>query len=154
MARATQLERVIAKGQLVPLTFMQSDLAASQTNVALTVAEVRDAAATADDRNACDAYVMPWDFEVVAVSVAVATADARTAGTATVEPLINGSATGLTAVLNATNTQGAYTAQPRSSDVGVAGGRVGCRVTTDGAWAPATADLAVTVWVLAHLEGI
>lgn len=154
MGRATQIERIIAKGTLVPFTFMQSDAAASQTNAALTVAEVRDVAATTDDRNAADGYTVPFDFEVVAVSVRVATADARTAGTLTVEPLIAGSATGLTAVLNASNTEGNYTVQGRGLDVGTAGQKLGARITTDGTWAPATADVVVTVWAIVHLDGV
>ncbi|HVQ96128.1 MAG TPA: hypothetical protein VMU51_34225 [Mycobacteriales bacterium] len=147
------IDRVIARGQLVPLTFMQSDAANSQTNAALTVAECRDTAATADDQNAADGYTIPWDFEVVAVSVRVAAADARTAGTLTVEPLVNGSATGLTTALDATNTQGSKAVQLRGSDTAAAGGKVGARITT-ASWTPVTADVVVTVWVLVYLEGI
>lgn len=148
-----QIERVIAKGNLVALTFMQADVADSQSNVALTVANVRDVAATTDDSNVADGYTIPWDFEVVGVSVRVAAADARTAGTLTVEPLVNGAATGLTAALNATDTQGAKAIQARGSDQGAAGGKVGCRITT-ASWTPVTADVVVTVWVLTYLEGI
>jgi hypothetical protein len=144
-----QIERVIARGQLVPLVFMQDAAAASQTNAALTVTEVASAAG-----NVADGYTIPWDFEVIGVSVRVAVADARTAGTLTVEPLVNGSATGLTAALNATDTQGAKAIQARGSDQGAAGGKVGCRITTDSGWLPATADVVVTVWVLTYLEGI
>lgn len=144
-----QIDRTIAKGQLVPLTFMQDAVAASQTNAALTVVEVASAAGLT-----ADGYTIPWDFEVIGVSVRVAAADARTAGTCTVEPLINGTATGLTAVLNATDTQGAKATQPRGSDSAVAGGKVGCRLTTDSGWLPATADAVVTVWVLTYLDGV
>lgn len=154
MGRAAQMERIIAKGNLQRFTFMQSDVAASQTNAALTVAEVRDAAATADDRNAADGYTVPWEFEVVAVSVRVAAADARTAGTLTVEPLIDGNATGLTTALNATTTAGSSAVQQRGLDTGAAGGKIGARITTDGSWAPATADVVVDVWAIVHLEGV
>ncbi|MGQ0669334.1 MAG: hypothetical protein ACT4PO_06640 [Actinomycetota bacterium] len=147
-----QMERIIAKGQLVPLGFMQSDAAASQTNAALTVAEVRDVAALADDQNAADGYVVPWEFEVVGISVRASAA--RTAGSLTVEAMIAGAATGLTAVLNATDTQSAYKRQGRGSDKGAKGGLVGARITTDATWAPVTADVEVTVWVLVYLEGI
>lgn len=152
MGRASTVERVIAKGQLVALTFMQSDAAASQSSATLTVAEVRDAAATADDQNAADGYVIPWDFEVVGVSVR--SSAARTAGTLTVDATIDGTATGLQAVLNATNTQSKGSTQPRASDVGSAGSRVGCVITTDASWAPVTADVVVTVWVIAHLDAV
>jgi len=148
-----QIERVIAKGNLIALNFMQSDVADSQSNVALTVANVRDVAAGVDDTNAADGYTIPWDFEVVAVSVRVAAADARTAGTLTVEPLVNGSATGLTTALNATDTQGSKAIQARGSDQGAAGGKVGCRMTT-ASWTPIAGDVVATVWILTYLEGI
>lgn len=152
MSRATQIERIIAKGSLLGFNFMQADAAASQSNATLTVAEVRDAAATVDDQNAADGYVIPWEFEVVGISVR--SSAARTAGTLTVEAMIDGAATGLTAVLNATDTQSAKGTQVRGSDVGPATGRVGARITTDAAWAPVTADVNVTVWVIVHLEGV
>lgn len=152
MSRATQIDRIIAKGQLVALNFMQADVAASQTNATLTVAEVRDVAATTDDQNAAEGYVIPWEFEIVGISVRASAA--RSAGTLTVEALIDGNATGLTAVLNATDTQSKASSQLRGSDNGNAGSRVGARITTDGTWAPVTADINVTVWAIVHLEGI
>jgi hypothetical protein len=152
MGRASQIERVIAKGQLIALHFQQADVAASQTNAALTVAEVRDTAATADDQNAVDAYVIPWDFEIIGVSAR--SSAARSAGTLTVEPLVNATASGMTAALDATTTQSTRTIQNRGADTGVAGDRVACRITTDGTWAPVTADIVVTVWVLVHIEGV
>lgn len=146
------IDQIISKGQLVPLVFMQSDAAASQTNAGLTVAEVRDVAAIADDQNAADGYIMPFDGEIVAISVR--SSAARTAGTLTVEAMINAAATALTAVLDATNTQSKATKQPRELDRFVSGDRVAARITTDAAWAPVTADVVVVVWVLLYLEGI
>lgn len=147
-----QILNAIAKGTLIPLVFMQSDVAASQTNASLTVAEVRDAAATADDQNAADGYVMPWPGEIVGVSVRASAA--RTAGTLTAEGMVNAGATGLTTVLNATNTQSAYARQARGSDTFAAGDKVGARLTTDGSWAPVTADIVVVVWALVYLDNI
>lgn len=152
MSRATQMERIIAKASATPYRLMQSDVAASQTAAVLTVAETRDTAATADDQNAVAQVVIPYDFEVIGITVSASAA--RAAGTLTVEATINGVATGLTAVLNATNTQWAYSNQIRGSDVAVAGQRVGAIITTDGAWSPVTADVVVEVWVLPSLEGI
>lgn len=147
-----QIDQVIAKGQLVPLVFMQADAAASQSAVALAVAEVRDAAATADDQNAAGGYVMPFDGQVVAVSVR--SSAARTAGTLTVDAQVGGTAVGLTAVLNATNTQSKASLQPRETDRFAAGAVIGAQITTDGSWAPVTADIVVVVWVLLELAGI
>ncbi len=147
-----QIDNVIAKGQLVPLVFMQSDVAASQSAAALAVAEVRDAAATADDQNAAGGYVMPFPGQVVGVSVR--SSAARTAGTLTVDGQVDGTAVGLTAVLNATNTQSKASLQPRETDRFAAGAVISAQITTDGSWAPVTADIVVVVWVLLEISGI
>lgn len=147
-----QIDNVIAKGQLVPLVFMQADVAASQSAAALAVAEVRDTGASADDQNAAGGYVMPFDGQVVAVTVRASTA--RTAGTLTVDAQIGGTAVGLTAALNATDTQSKVSKQPREADRFAAGAVIGAQITTDGSWAPVTADVVVVVWVLLELSGI
>lgn len=147
-----QIDNVIGKGQLAPLVFMQSDAAASQSNAALTVAEVRDTAASADDQNAADGYVVPFDGEIVAISVRASAA--RSNGTLTAEAMIGSTATGLTVALNGTNTQSAYSKQGRGSDTFKAGDKIGARLTTDASWAPVTADIVVVVWVLLALKGI
>lgn len=147
-----QIERITARGQLVGLVFMQADVAASQTDAALTVAEVRDAAAIADDQNATDAYVLPFAGEVVGISIRGSTA--RTAGDCTVQATVNGTASGLKAALDATNTQSHHKVQARDSDTFVAGDRVGATLTTPAGWTPIAADVVVVVWVLVYLEGI
>jgi len=58
----TAIERIISKGQLIALHFGQSDVADSQTAVAMNIVEVRDAAATADDVLAVPGYTLPFDF--------------------------------------------------------------------------------------------
>lgn len=155
MSRATQVERIIAKGQMVPLMFTEDQVAASQSAVAMEILDLVFSAGTSDatfDYPQNTEYVIPWEFEVVGISVR-ATA-ARTGGTLTVDATINGTATGVQAVLNATDTQSATGSELRGKDVGVAGDRIGCKITTDASWAPTTADVVVTVWVIAHLEGI
>lgn len=94
---------------------------------------------------------IPFDFEVIGVTVT--SNAARTAGTLTADVTIDGTVTGLQAVLDETNTTRHYSRQSRGSDVGVAGSRVGVKLTTS-SWTPTTADIAVTVWVIASLEGI
>lgn len=142
MGRAVQMERIIAKGQLVPLTFSQGAVADAQSAVAMTFADgIADVAE----------YTMPFDYEVVGISI---TSDsARTAGTLTVDATVDGTVTGLQAVLDGTNTTRHYGVQRRGTDVGSAGSRVGVKITT-ASWTPVTADIIVTVWVLAHLEGV
>lgn len=225
MARASTMERIVAKGQLIPLTFTQDQVADSQSAVAMNLIEaagrqtkyfVADGAAagnvtvtgvattdtllfvgvftskasiatfanltaeftitatntinnaagtsTANDQlivivdrpnvvadvTAVTGIPIPWEFEVVGISIE--STEARTAGTLTADVTIDGTVTGLTAVLNATNTTRTTSTQPRSTDVGNAGSRVGVKVTTS-SWTPVTADIAVTVWVMAHIEG-
>lgn len=148
----TTIDNVTAKGQLLALTFMQADVAASQSAVALTVAEVRDVAASADDQNAAPGYVIPWDFEIVGISVL--SSAARTAGVLTVDATINGTAQTAQAILNATNTTAISTKVKRETKRGLANSYVGCKITTDGSWTPITADISVTVYVLCFLSGI
>ena len=148
----TAIERITAKGQLIKLAFAQSDVAASQAAVAMNVIEVRDAAATADDVLAVPGYVVPWDFEIVAISVLASTA--RTAGSVVVDATIDGTATGLQATLDGTNTTSHYLTQPRDSDRGLAGSYVGVKLTTVAGWTPVTADVVVAVWIIAYLDGI
>lgn len=149
MGRATQMERIIAKGQLVPLRFAKINAAGTVSATAMNVTETNDGTTTS--LITVTEYVMPWDFEVVGISVV--SNEARTAGTYTVDATIDGTATGLQAVLDATNTTRDTGSQPRGTDVGVAGSRVGCVYTT-ASWTPTSADVEAVVWVLLHLEGI
>ena len=143
----TQVERIISRGQLVPLLFSQDAVADAQTAAAMNIIETGATTGTLDAAE----YQMPWDFEIVGISVV--SGAARTAGTLTVDATIDGTVTGLQAALDATNTLRDYGTQARGSDRGVAGSRVGCKLTTT-SWTPTTADIAVIVWVLAYLEGI
>lgn len=226
MTRASTIDRVIAKGQLVPLTFTQDQVADSQSAVAMNLLEtagrqtkyfVADGAAAGNvtvtgvaatdtllfvgvfttkasiasfadltseftiasantlnntggtstannqllvivdrpnvvaDAAAITGIPIPWEFEVVGVSIE--STEARTAGTLTADVTIDGTVTGLQAILDATNTTRDTGTQARATDVGSAGSRVGVKLTTS-SWTPTTADIAVTVWVLTHLEGI
>lgn len=146
------IERIISRGQLVHLTFEQADVAASQTAVALATSEVRDTAASASDQNAAVGYCIPFAYEIVAISVTASTA--RTAGTLTVDATIGGTVTGLQAALNGTTTNNAYTTAPRGSYSGVAGDKVGVKITTVAGWTPITADICVSLWVIQYLDGI
>lgn len=148
----TAIERITSKGQMIKLTFGGADVAASQSAAAMNVIEVRDTAASADDVLAVPGYTIPFDFDVIGISILASTA--RTAGTLTVDATIDGTVTGVQAILNATNTTGTYTRNPREANRGVAGSYVGVKLTTDSGWLPVTADVVVAVWVLAYLDGI
>ena len=144
------ITRDISKGQLAILTFMQGDVAASQTDVQITLAETIGASA-AHSTLAVEDYVAPFDFEVVAIAGTVSAAS--TAGSLTVGATINGTedADSTTTVTTATEFR---TKIQRGAMRGVAGDNIGVEITTTAAWTPATADLAVQVYVLFALEGI
>ncbi len=225
MARATQMERSVSKGQLLSYTFHQDKVADSQSAVAMNLLEskgrqtkyfVADGAAagavtvtgiaagdsilfvgvfttkasiatfanlTAEfsvtgtntidntagtstannqllviveradvtvDVAAVTGIPIPWEFEVVGVSIE--SSEARSAGTLTADVTIDGTVTGLQAILNGTDTTRDTSSQPRATDVANAGSRVGVKLTT-ASWTPITADVAVTVFVVAHIEG-
>lgn len=142
-----QITREIAKGQLVTYLFSQDAVADAQTAVAMGIIETGATSGTLGTAE----YVIPWDFEIVGIGLV--SDSARTAGTATVDATINGTVTGMQAVLDATNTTRHHAKQPRNSDRGVAGDRIGVKLTT-ASWTPITADVVVAVYALVYLEGI
>lgn len=148
MSRATQIDRTIAKGQLVPLVFHQADLAASQTDVQLSVAAVDNAA---DDQLQVDGYVMPFEGEIVGITARLSAA--ATAGTLTVGPTVGGTEK-TDPTLSITTAQSASDTAVRGTAVFAAGDLIGAEITTGGTWDGTTADLTVVVWVLLYLEGI
>lgn len=88
---------------------------------------------------------MPYSGSIVGLSIA--SNEARTAGDATAEVYVNGSATGFTVVLDATDTTYATNTQVGLLDTFDVDDEIDVRITTDGSWAPTTADIEVTVWV-------
>jgi len=117
------------------LYFYQDNSTASQAAVALTC--MGDAVRTG--------YALPVPSSVIGITI-VSNA-ARTAGTLTVDATIAGSATGLQAVLNGTNTTVHYANQDDDRDQVAAGELIGVKVTTDAGWLPETADIIVAVTV-------
>lgn len=143
-----QIERIVSSGQLVALQFHQADVAASQTDAQLSVAAVDNAA---DDQLAVDGYVMPFAGEIVAVTARLSAA--ATAGTLTIGPTVNGTEK-TDPTLSITTAQSARDLTPRGTAQFAAGDLIGAEITTGGTWDGTTADLAVTVWVLVHVDGI
>lgn len=141
-----QIDRTIAKGQLVPLTFMQDAVAASQTDVQLPIAEVTSAAG-----NAIVGYIAPFAGEIVAVTWNLTAAG--TTGTFTIGPTIGG-----TEQANLTQTVGTAASGRGSVLRGTypfaAGAEIGAEITTGGTWDGTTSDLCVVVWALLYIEGI
>lgn len=119
--------------------WFQDDVAASQSAVAL--ARIGDAVWAAMDGK----LIMPRAGSVT--GICVKSNDARTAGTLTVEVTKNGAGIGLTAVLDGSNTTFKATTQAKDTDTLAAGDEIGVTITTDGDWAPTTADIRVCVEV-------
>lgn len=143
-----QIERIIAKGQLVKLTFYQADVAASQTDVQLSVSAVDNAA---DDQLQAAGYIMPFPGEIVAQSYLLTAAG--TAGTFTIGPTVGG--TEKTALQQSVGTTASgRKAVARGTIPFAAGDEIGAEITTNGSWDGINSDLVVTVWVLLYLEGI
>jgi hypothetical protein len=140
-----QVERYIAKGQVVPLMFSEDAVDASQTNAQLPLMAV-DAVASL-----VDGYVMPFDGEIVAVSWALDTAG--TAGSFTIGATVGGTEDADTTQTVGTASSG-YGAVARGLAKFNAGDLIGCEITTDGSWDGTASDLVALVWVLLSLEGI
>jgi hypothetical protein len=111
---------------------MTSNVLASQTDLAMDTVLLGNRE-----------YVLPYAGSIVGIGVA--SSEARTAGTLTVDATVNGTKSGLTAVLDGTNTQFHTATQAKDTDTFAAGNRLGVKFTTDGTWAPTTADIVVTV---------
>lgn len=132
-------KRINELPELVGLRFFQSNVAANQTNVALS------------DGGSDRGHPAP-DWGSI-VCVVVTSNEARTAGTLTVEPIVTAAsdgtvtASGLTAVLDATNTRTKATIQDAGFDRFNQGDLVGCRITTTAGWLPTSADVDVVVGV-------
>lgn len=141
-----QVERIISKGQLVPLSFMQDAVAASQTDVQLPIAEVNAGAG-----NQIVGYIAPFAGEIVAISWNLTAAG--TTGTFTIGPTVGGTEkTGLTQTVG-TAASGRGVVQ-RGSIPFNAGDEIGAEITTGGTWDGTSADLCVVVWALLYIEGV
>jgi hypothetical protein len=122
-------------GTAMELTYWyQDNVAASQTDAVLNM-----------DGNTSRPEV-PTIRSGSVIGIALYTNEARSAGTLTADVTVDGTKTGLTAVLDdATQTKTAT--QAKDTDTFTAGQRIGVKLTTDGTWAPITADITVTVLV-------
>lgn len=141
-----QIKRYVAKGQVVPLFFTQDAVAASQTDVQLSVNEN-----AATSIHLAQGYALPWAGSVVGISALLDTA--ATAGSLTVGATING-VEGTDPTLSITTAASAYDSAARDAQKFVAGDVIGAEITTSGTWDGTASDLVVVVWVLIELEGV
>jgi len=138
-------EQIAARGQIVPLLFVQDNVAASQTDVQLNIQEVASAAALL-----IDGLTMPWAGSVVGISVDLSAA--ATAGQLTVGASIDGTESAATrqTITTATAARAVFQADAVRF---AAGAKLGVEITTNAGWDATTADLAVVVWVLLDCQG-
>lgn len=119
----------------IPHTFEDTDVAASQSAVAIAVAGT----------SAVVEVEMPWAGSIVGISIL--TNDSRTADSAVADATINGTVTGLQATLDGTNADHHSATQAKDTDSFNAGDRLGVKLTTGGSWTPVSADIVVVVYV-------
>ncbi len=131
---------------IVPLKFMQDNLAASQTNIQLNIAEVASAATIA-----VEGYAMPWNGTIVGISYVLSAA--ASAGTLTIGPTIAGTESPDPTLSVTTGVAGSDTAM-RGTAPFAAGDVIGAEITTDGSWNGTSSDLGVIVWVMLEVSGI
>ncbi len=117
-----------------PFLFLQNNVAANQSAVALVVC----GQANLNSGN------MPFAGSVIGISVN--SNEAWTGGALLVDVTINGTVTGLTCVLAEPTPLKDYNTQAKDTDVFAANDEIGVKITTAD-WAPTTADIVVTVIV-------
>lgn len=140
-----QIERNIAKGQVIPLQFMQASVAANQTNAQLVLVDV------ATSPSLVDGMVLPFDGAVVGLSFFLDSAGS--AGSLTIGASIDGTEVAATTQTVTTAASG-YAAFKRDVAKFEAGAELGVEITTDGSWNGTSSDLAVILFVLIELEGV
>lgn len=139
-----RIQRITSQGQLVPLYFGQEAVAASQTDVQLP-------APMGEATQVNDGYVMPFPWELVAITYQLSAA--ATAGQLTIGATLGGAEDADTTITVTTAATGRKSVS-RAKMFGPAGGVIGAEITTTAAWDAIAADLAVVLWVIVYLEGI
>lgn len=118
----------------IPIQFQEINVAASLTNKQV----YRTGGATTFFR-------APSDGSITIISASLSAA--RSAGTLTIEPSINGTAVtsaALDLTINSAVDGASAVVSPNTTNLTVtAGQKIGIQITTDGSWAPVTADLDV-----------
>jgi hypothetical protein len=140
MGLSTRIERIISKGQLVPLEFGQANVAISQSDVQLV-------------GNQTAGYIMPFAGEIVAVTYLLSAN--KTAGVMTVGPTVGGTEVASLRVTAANAAASGVLNVKRLTATFAKGAEIGAEITTDANFLPAaSAELNVVVWVILSLEGI
>jgi hypothetical protein len=141
-----QINKTLSAYQLVPLVFMQDNLAASQTDVQLYVTEVASAAGIA-----ITGYTMPFAGEIVGISYDLSAAAAN--GTLTIGPTVGGTEKTDPTLSITTGVTGSDTCN-RGKAAFAKNAIIGAEITTSAGWDGTTSDLVVIVWVILKVSGI
>ena len=131
------------KPNTIPFSFYVAD-ASGQSQSATAMSATGEATAGDVPQQPC-----PWAGSIVGLSIQ--SEAARTAGTLTIQPSINGTAAATSDTLNATDTQYAYTTWRRGLYPVTAGQRIGCLWSSDASWAAGTTP-SVRAVVFVHVE--
>jgi len=115
-------------------SFYADNVAASQTDVALLGPPSTRGYVAGEDGSIC--------------TIAIRCNDARTAGSFTVTPRVNGVKAAFSLTIDATNTTVNYDRQNQGIDTFVAGDLIDCVISSTSAWLPVTADIDVSVGVV------
>jgi len=133
-------ERIAVTHPLVPLTFVGYDLAASQTGTGIYIVATGPSA-----KIDAQTHVLPWNGCLMAVAIKLSTA--KTAGTLSITPTIDGTA--VSALTTTVGTATDYTTRVNYNAARFsAGAKLGVAYTSDASFAPSTMDIAVVVYVV------
>lgn len=130
-----------------PLVFVQDNVAASQSAVALNIQEVASAAALL-----CTSYVAPTAGDLLGISWLLSAAG--TAGVFTISITLDGTVVSGTTQTVGTATSGYATFTTASGIHFTAGQKIGVKIATDGSWDGTTADLVVYPLVMLNLADV
>jgi len=135
-----QITREFSKYQIIPVTFGQANVAASQTDVQLK-----------DATNGVEGVTMAFPGLIVGLTVDLSAAS--TGGQLTVGVTINGTEVAATTqtITTATAVRAIF---DRDAVQFAAGDKLGVEITTNAGWTPETAELAVTVLAALAVSGI
>lgn len=131
------------KSNIVAIPFYVAD-ASGQSQSATAMSAAGEATATD-----CAQVPIPWAGSIVGLSIQVEAA--RTAGTLTIQPSINGTAGATTLTIDDDPAQYNYTSWRRGLYPITAGQRVGCLWSSDSAWAASTTP-SVHATLFVHVE--
>ena len=135
-----QITREFSKYQIIPVTFAQANVAASQTDVQLK-----------DATGGVEGVTMAFPGLIVGLTVDLSAAS--TGGQLTVGVTINGTEVAATTQTITTATA-ARAIFDRDAVKFAAGDKLGVEITTNAGWTPETAELAVNVLAALAVSGI